>query len=190
MHAKPDLRVVLEWKIIRSGSVIADVRRTSSLNAIAMSTPAFEWNDDAELWECGIFPTWMPDLDCRIDTGDFNVLPTEAQHNAGYDVAGLSPEMIAELREAIELTLLDAADDNADLEDVTDPEFESAFIPKQRDSQDRFAFLFVDSDIPCDIECVALVRNGKDFRICDATAASVEYDWDDDRLRRTFDSTT
>ena len=25
MHAKPDLRVVLEWKIIRSGSVIADV---------------------------------------------------------------------------------------------------------------------------------------------------------------------
>ena len=25
MHAKPDLRVVLEWKIARSGSVIADV---------------------------------------------------------------------------------------------------------------------------------------------------------------------
>ncbi|TWT64911.1 hypothetical protein Pan14r_54810 [Crateriforma conspicua] len=26
MHAKPDLRVVLEWMIYRSGSVIADVR--------------------------------------------------------------------------------------------------------------------------------------------------------------------
>ena len=25
MHAKPDLRVVLKWKIARSGSVIADV---------------------------------------------------------------------------------------------------------------------------------------------------------------------
>ena len=25
MHAKPDLRVVLEWKIAASGSVIADV---------------------------------------------------------------------------------------------------------------------------------------------------------------------
>ena len=29
MHAKPDLRVLLKWMIIRSGSVITDVIRAS-----------------------------------------------------------------------------------------------------------------------------------------------------------------
>ena len=33
MHAKPDLRVVLKWKIARSGSVIADVILLSSTHA-------------------------------------------------------------------------------------------------------------------------------------------------------------
>ena len=40
MHAKPDLRVVLKWKIIRPGSVIADVIQIEVSHARLMQSCA------------------------------------------------------------------------------------------------------------------------------------------------------
>ena len=151
-----------------------------------MAAPAFEWNDSDGVWECGIRPERMPDLACQVCADDFDTLPTDAQHNAAYDIVGLSEEFVAEIMAAIETTLVAAADKDANLDDVTDPEFESVLIPRQRDDSNRFAFILFDSDIPCNIECVVVVRNGKDFRICDAKVAEIDYDWDDGRLSELF----
>ena len=41
MHAKPDLRVVLEWKIAASGSVIVDVIRSEVFRSAIHSKRSF-----------------------------------------------------------------------------------------------------------------------------------------------------
>ena len=44
MHAKPDLRFVLKWKIAGSGSVIADVRRLHGISNNATETQMVIWS--------------------------------------------------------------------------------------------------------------------------------------------------
>ena len=47
MHTKPDLRVVLKWMIVGSGSVITDVRR---LGILAMESPAPDKRGPPRSW--------------------------------------------------------------------------------------------------------------------------------------------
>ena len=63
MHAKPDLRVVLEWTIAGSGSVIADVIQTDvDTHAVFVnqnSKSKFQFSARAVLWFISIIAVWF-----------------------------------------------------------------------------------------------------------------------------------